>query len=589
MKKTILISLLPVAIVIAAFLYIHHNNRQIHDNLLLADKLMEEHPDSALHILQRIENPQNFQKENLALYALLLTQAKYKNEIPVENDSLIRFAEQYYQTSKDSTRKAWTYLYMAQVFRDMNEKKKALAYFQKAAIAAKNDENSRLSFLIYHHLGKLLQNQEPYEEGIQKLKKALGNAESRKDTSDIIYDLKDVGWSYVWKGDYKESRIYFEKGIKLAQTVQNNSMLSLLYHHLGMSFRMDNQLSKALLYTDKSLAYETDSINMLPTLSIKGDLFIKLNQLDSAKYYLEISKNDRDFYAIANYHNDMSNLEEKLGNYRKALEHRNAYCTYIDSIEHSERDQNLMDLQKKYNYSQVENDNHQLKIKNQTHKIITLIIVIALIISISIFFFLYNKVKNRKENIIRAKDTLLEQNVRQLQQRTNELLLSRQELQEKENNLRAYILKEKELQKDISGKENELQHYMQQQQELRDKIFKTNEVIQKIETIRIMDICKKINSKDELVLSKQEFDNMISAININFKNFAERLSKEYPLLTKGDIYICCLLKLKVPTQDILFLVGINESTLKKRKYRIKCEKMNLDKDDLSLEEYLYNY
>ena len=63
-----------------------------------------------------------------------------------------------------------------------------------------------------------------------------------------------------------------------------------------------------------------------------------------------------------------------------------------------------MDLQKKYNYSQVENDNHQLKIKNQTHKIITLIIVIALIIFISIFFFLYNKVKNRKENIIRAKD-----------------------------------------------------------------------------------------------------------------------------------------------------------------------------------------
>ena len=59
---------------------------------------------------------------------------------------------------------------------------------------------------------------------------------------------------------------------------------------------------------------------MLPTLSIKGDLFIKLNQLDSAKYYLEISKNDRDFYAIANYHNDMSNLEEKLGNYRKALD-----------------------------------------------------------------------------------------------------------------------------------------------------------------------------------------------------------------------------------------------------------------------------
>lgn len=53
---------------------------------------MTEHADSALHILQKFNNPQHLYGENAALYALLMTQAQYKNYIPVENDSLIHIA-----------------------------------------------------------------------------------------------------------------------------------------------------------------------------------------------------------------------------------------------------------------------------------------------------------------------------------------------------------------------------------------------------------------------------------------------------------------------------------------------------------------
>ena len=53
----------------------------------------------------------------------------------------------------------------------MNEKKKALAYFQKAAIAAKDDENSRLSFLIYHHWGSYFKTKHPTKKEYKNLKK----------------------------------------------------------------------------------------------------------------------------------------------------------------------------------------------------------------------------------------------------------------------------------------------------------------------------------------------------------------------------------------------------------------------------------
>ena len=73
-------------------------------------------------------------KEEQALHALLFTQAQYKNYIPVKSDSLLRIAEAYYRTSNDSLHKAWTLFYLAQYYRDSDEKEKALSYFQQANI-----------------------------------------------------------------------------------------------------------------------------------------------------------------------------------------------------------------------------------------------------------------------------------------------------------------------------------------------------------------------------------------------------------------------------------------------------------------------
>ena len=50
---------------------------------------METYPDSALSILESITYPQKMPRADRALYALLLTQARHKNYIALEDDSLL--------------------------------------------------------------------------------------------------------------------------------------------------------------------------------------------------------------------------------------------------------------------------------------------------------------------------------------------------------------------------------------------------------------------------------------------------------------------------------------------------------------------
>lgn len=74
--------------------------------LLCADSLMEVSPDSALSILESISSPQKLSRADRALYALLLTQARHKNYVPLDDDSLIKTAVDYYGDRDKSLRAA---------------------------------------------------------------------------------------------------------------------------------------------------------------------------------------------------------------------------------------------------------------------------------------------------------------------------------------------------------------------------------------------------------------------------------------------------------------------------------------------------
>ena len=86
-----------------------------------------------------------------------------------------------------------------------------------------------------------------------------------------------------------------------------------------------------------------------------------------------------------------------------------------------------------------------------------------------------------------------------------------------------------------------------------------------------------------------DMKNLFEAMNFCYDGFEKRLREEYSALTTDDVYVCCLLRMGVSNANIVLLLGSNEEALKKRKYRIKREKIGLGKDGLSLEDFLAKY
>lgn len=84
--------------------------------LVHAESVMFDYPDSALHILGHMPMPSaRRDKENHALWCLLVTQAQYKQALKIPSDSLVRIAYDYYKPTKNARRKAMSALYMGGV------------------------------------------------------------------------------------------------------------------------------------------------------------------------------------------------------------------------------------------------------------------------------------------------------------------------------------------------------------------------------------------------------------------------------------------------------------------------------------------
>ena len=92
-----------------------------------AEAVMFDYPDSALRILESMPMPAD--KEQHALWCLLVTQAKYKQYLPITSDSLIRIAYDYYKLTDNARRKAMAALYMGNVNYELQKIETSMALF----------------------------------------------------------------------------------------------------------------------------------------------------------------------------------------------------------------------------------------------------------------------------------------------------------------------------------------------------------------------------------------------------------------------------------------------------------------------------
>ena len=213
----------------------------------------------------------------------------------------------------------------------------------------------------------------------------------------------------------------------------------------------------------------------------------------------------------------------------------------------------LMALQKKYDYVKMQNENNLLKAKNQRQGILLLAFAVAFVVILFAIYYLYNVRSRKKEAILREKDRQLDESLSQLQQAASELVLR-----------------------------------MEKESRLREKVLLLNDTLRHIRMVNGLETVEKERNAGKLKLSAAQTADLTGIVDLCYNNFVKRLQEKFPSLSDDDLCLCCLLKINVKNRDVAILLGMSDDALKKRKYRIKHEKLGLEQS-VSLESFLESF
>lgn len=545
------------ALLFITMLFIFRPSSNVQQDLLKAEELMIEYPDSCLQVLGEIDN-RYLSGENKALYALLMTQAKFKNRQPVNSDSLINIAVDYYKNRGDSLRKAQSYYYKGRIEENINNPKEALAYYQQALVAASSINNYNLSGLVCYYWGLLLQKKYLFDDALPIFQKSLSCSKKDNDTIRQIFVLKEMGKNYSWNKKYAKALDYYNSALKLSLLMGNKERIAEICNNLGLLFKHKQEYDSAIYYVNKSVLLGSDSVLIFSGFLMKGDLFTLQHRYDSARYYLNKGGKSDNLTSKATYCFLMSVLEEKSGNYKDAFSYSNQYINYIDSVVVSTKEKEIFELQKKYDYSLMKNKNHKLELEKKNREIAILFFAIILIIAIWGLTHRYKKIR-------REKDVLAKASQEQLEQMTDKLVRWEVELDKFQQKSKADLA------------------------EIREWVLSRNEFIKKIKNLNEMSTSKKIANAETMRLTDKDIENLREVMNICFDNFEVRLVERFPKLKDEYVQFCCLLKMKVPISTISILVNIDEASLIKRKYRLKKNQMGLAEGYSSLDDFLLKF
>ncbi|MGC9150268.1 MAG: hypothetical protein ACP5F6_00695 [Microbacter sp.] len=365
-----------------------------------AGQILDQHPDSALHLLERIAHPEKLTHHDYADYALLYTKAQNKLHITPASDSLIRVAVSYFSSAHESEKLAQAYFYLSRYYRFNGNKNMAANWLMQAEHEATTQQpvNAHLFGMILSDKAQIYYDQNQLDSAIFTNKKALLNFRVISDNSNCAISLLDIGKSFTHT-DYIDSALfYFQQALKFALQAKDTIIISTAERLVGYQLYKLKRYRQALAYLQHSLKTSSDSYNAGKFLNI-GMVYMAMNEDDRAKqYFLKSLQQSPDLRLKSASYQQLLYLSEKRRQIDQVVHYAEMYVDVNDSIYQQSLSTSLAGIEKRYNYERIAGINKSLIIRQQ-HTYIWLLFAAFLLALGSGFFFFYRdhqkKVINR--------------------------------------------------------------------------------------------------------------------------------------------------------------------------------------------------
>ena len=530
------------------------NNHPQAPILLEVEKIIEEQPDSALSILNKVENINQLSEKDHATYCLLLTQAQDLNYITHTSDSLIKIAATYFEKSNDKHKASLSYYYMGRVNTDLHDALKAQEFYLKALEIGEKTKDYHLLAKICNNLGTLYNYQDIYDLALPMQKKALYyiNMEQKQDTVNMSYILRNTARTFTLMNLEDSAVIYHKQALKYSRPYNISSILV----DLGNIYIYKNEYVEAKKYIDLAQNSTTILKTLYPIYLSKGKLLSAMGQLDSAKYYLTQCSQSSNIYTQAGslYHLAQVALKENdLNNYVKYTE---TYSTLRDSITKHSHFENIRIAQSMFNYQRIAKEKDQFEKKAAQRMIFIYQVIIIFFLTIAIFIFIFKREKIKKKRLTELKE---EQYKRSQQYIEN-------------NNKQIFQLTET-----LHSKQEEMSEVERQLYEARKLMLEmeNRQIFEKQGTILLLEkdfhnssIYLRIHREDDIQLSPSEWEELHQLIDATYPDFTNRLIRLYPQISIEEIHICYLVKMQLSIKKIAFIMHITSSGVSQCRRRL---------------------
>ena len=585
--------------------------------LVRAESVMFDHPDSALHILETMPMPSaRWDKENHALWCLLFTQAQYKQMIKIPSDSLVRIAYDYYKPTDNARRKAMSALYMGDINYELGNIEDAMQYYLEGKTEVEKTDDYKTGYLVMVSLCRLYLYRDFADYALEACRKAYNYAVEDSNKRYQIGALKYLARCYSIMNRLPEAIETYNEccTISIELGYKNSKHYYNILHEIALVYINSHEYEKSL---NILLSYPVNNLSY----SLIGKNYYHLGKTDSAYYYLNKALNTNNIYSRASIYNYLY----KLGDTPKYRKYLKTYCDsllfYNDSIIALDKGKEIIAYKEKYDHQKLITEQQRLKLEKAEAQRVLIIVTLCLVVIISVLVYLYQKRLVRKETTIRLQSEQLQAYLLQLHENESRLQQNRRYLDELKEQLSRHdsnteerhaqqeqmarlesengrlLITIDDLQQrigDYASRLRDARKDMEQLRSLSEESLKLKENERRL-TDYVVDSHKLVSGlrKKSRVLSDSEWEELTQLCTTAWSDFISRLLTCCPQLTEQELRLCLLIRLRFNNTQLASIFAVSPASISQKKFRLKKHLVESGRvsftEDMTLDRWLVEF
>jgi tetratricopeptide (TPR) repeat protein len=270
---------------------------------------------------------------------------------------------------------AHCYYGIANVYFKSGENQKSLDHYQKAVDIYEKIGNKKRLANVLNSMGIVYKSESNFEKSIEYQKKSLEIKKEIGNKKGIAASLNGLGISYKKIEQYEKALEYYKQALEIQLEINDLVGAGSTYSNIGMLYTAWGKYNEAIRFYQKAkeMAIETN--------------------------YTEL---------ILNNYEGMAENYQKMGDFQNAFKYHVLYTDIKDSVFTAKKQQQISELQTKYETQEAqqqvlnltkENQIQQLKIQQKQRQNIALIILLVFIVIIIVLVFVQVRVNSKLKSM----------------------------------------------------------------------------------------------------------------------------------------------------------------------------------------------